>query len=449
MADEEIKTYDFSDAVQKKIVAMLLFEHKAFIINREVIRPDYFKSPILAEVVKIITRFFDRYTRVPNQDELLEMMDVHLKDNKKLPWDEYLTVVEEVLKLGVGGDFEFVKDKAVEFAKNQAMEKALQGALPLRKQGKWLQILNNIRDATLVGEVSKDMGVDYFDNLENRLLKRKQGNTRAKTAVKTFLPELDARLGGGLGRQELGIIMSPMKRGKTITAGNFGKGALIDSNNVAYFGGEGNEDKTQLMFDAMISGIKKEEVPDNEDWVREKVNEFFASPLAGKLRIKHYPAGQFSAWTIEAFLQKMRVLEGFEPDLLIVDYLGLMRVADKSGRYEDRYERLSEITKELLSLAQRYNYAIWLLHQSTRASYKKKVVDLDDSADSLEPMRHADAIISLNQTDDERKARPEQFRIFVAGGREMESRTSVIFNIDKSRCQIRQADTYVEMGNEL
>lgn len=440
------ETYDFSDAIQKKIVAMVVADNKAYITNREVVKPEYFPNPALSAIIQIINEYFKKYSKMPTQDELLQEVDSLLKADKRLPYEEYLNITEEVLKLAVEGDYGYVKDKAVAFAKDQAMQEALRNAVRLRKSQKYGEILDAVRGATLVGEAGQELGVDYLENLEKRLSDRRAGNVRAERAIPTFSDLLNYRLGGGILRGELGVIMSPMKRGKTITAGNIAKGAMFFGHDVLHIGGEGSEERTQVMYDAMISGENKDDINAKdpttrakaEEVVRESVNNFFSSPSTGKLRIKHYPAGGFTAWTIEAYLQKLRLVEAFEPALIIVDYLGLMKVADKSQKYDDRYERLSEITKELLSLAQRYMIPIWLLHQSTRGSYKSKLVDMDDSADSLEPMRHADIILTLNQTKEDKDKKPEEMFLFLAGGKEVIDRVKVRIVADKACCQVRE-----------
>ena len=133
----------------------------------------------------------------------------------------------------------------------------------------------------------------------------------------------------------------------------------------------------------------------------------------------------------------------------MIDYLGLMRPADRQIKIEassgGRYYVLGTITKELLALAHQYNFAIWLLHQSTRASRTKKLVDLQHSGDSIEPMRDADLIITLNQTDEEAKKEGLQEMIFfVAGGREVQDRVTLTLYIDKSLCWLTDTKEAVD-----
>lgn len=434
-SSEEKSTYGFSHEVQRKIVSMLLFDAYGFVQNMEVIDPGFFDNPALGDMVKIFKRFFEKYDRVPDVDEFLEEFGVHLGKNLRLPEAEYYEVAKEVLERGKDENFDYVKDIVIDFARYQAVKKAIIASVDLlQKKKDYEGILTKVQEALLIGEGSADLGTDYFKELEARLIARRSGATRHDTAIKTWIPSLDTLLGGGWGRGELAVVMGATKRGKTIMAANCIKGALYEGLQAIHYGFEGSERRTQVIYDSMLSGVPKEELKENEERVREAVNTF-QKEFGGHLIIKHYPADSCSVRTIEGNLQKLKFMEGFEPSLVVVDYLGLMKPIMVEGE-EGRYSSYGQIVKQLLSLAQRNEFAVILLHQSTRASFKKKVVDKDDSADSVEPMRDADVILTLNQDENEEKA--GEMRIFSAGGREVADRIIIPLKIDKSRCQISE-----------
>jgi hypothetical protein len=230
-----------------------------------------------------------------------------------------------------------------------------------------------------------------------------------------------------------------MKRGKTLCAINFAKGAMaLGGKNVLHYTLESSEDRTQTLYDAMISDIERSQLKNCPEEVAQRVKTFFESEVNGRLLVKYFPASSCSAWDIEMHLQKIKLKDSFVPHLLIIDYLGLLKPADyrMMGSEGGKYAAYGIITKELLSLAQRGNYAIWLIHQSTRGSMKKELVDLDDSGDSIEPMRDADIILTLSQNEVEAKSDPPEIRLFAAGGREIPSRWAVKLCLDTKRCKI-------------
>lgn len=440
------ETYDFSEGLQARLVSLLLYDNLSLVQNLEVIRPEFFDHVVFQGFVSVIFTFFEKYKKQPDMDEFLEEVERDMAE-KKIPVDEWTDAFEEVIRLGVEGEFKYVKDRAIEFARYQAVRDAvIAGAKLLTSKKDYSPILNSVREAMAIGENQEDLGDMYFDSTEDRLVARRDLTLRSNIAIPTGIDKLDNNLGGGVAPGELAIFMSPMKRGKTMSIVCFSKGALMNGKNVLHIGLEGSKDRTQNLYDASISGVPKDMLREREEEVRSAVHSFASSPRTGKLWVQHYPAQGCSAVTIEALMQKLAFLHQFQPDMLVVDYLGLMRSGNKDMKVEassgGRYHLLGAITKELLALAQEHKIAVWLLHQTTRGSKSKEIIDLDDSGDSIEPMRDADLILTLNQTKEEANPdiNPQAVRIFIAGGREMKDRKTIHLKIDKSVCRLYEAE---------
>jgi len=449
----ESDDFGYPVTLQAKILAALLFDPGAAVSCLDVASPDNFDHPALQDMAAIIIRFFQKYRRAISLEEFeTEFSEVLERGKKRIPEKEYKAALAAVLDAGAEGNFEYAKDKFIAFSKFQAVKNAIAdaGDVHLRSRN-YEEIMKGVREAMEVGESGSDLGVFYFDNLESRLSSRADGITRADLAIRTGSAELDRALGGGLGPGELGIIMGPMKRGKTMFSVNLAYGAMSSSTSVVHYIMEGSEDRLQVLYDARVTGVPKESVVRRE-WistVRDRVEGFHSRPGIGQLIIKHFSAQSCSPLSIESHLNRLS-LYGVEPGLLIIDYLGLMVSSNRSiANSGDRYLMYGQITKELLGLAQRKGYAIWLLHQSTRGSKKKATIDLDDSADSIEPMRDADLILTLNQPEPPAEAKEGEeaeieekgvarLRIFVAGGREVADRVSVDLTLDKKTCVVRE-----------
>ena len=440
------ETYGFTELTQLKIVSLLIFDIETFLVSREMIKPEFFDNIIVTAMVKTIYKFFDSYNRPPTPEEFLNEF-ISVAESKKYVKKEWAELYLEILNIKpVVEDFNYIKDKIKDFARYQAVKAAIiDSADVLQKNKDYEKIMSLVEKSMQIGELTESLGSFYYRETEERLKARRDGDTRRATTIPTGIDILDNCLGGGIGLGELGILMCPMKRGKTQTAVNFAKGALYGKKNVLFIGFEGSETRTQVLFDSCISSIEKDHLKDFEEEVRDAVDIFFNQATGiGKLVVKHFPPLGCSAATIQTLMQKLKIMEHFEPDLLIIDYLSLMRSSDSSLRVEassgGRYHLLGAITKELLALTQKNKLSTWLLHQTTRSSKSKKTVDLDDSGDSIEPMRDADLILTLNQTAEE--ADPEinpgvqDIRIFIAGGREVRDRKTIHLKIDKAKVQI-------------
>jgi len=438
--------YDYSYELQRKIVAMLIVQGEELVRHGDIVKPEFFSNPMLAVMVKLLVDFFHKYNRSISIVELEEEITLFLESNsKRFDTLEFMKVFGEVLTEVEEGSFEYVQDKIVDFARYQSVQAAiLKSASLLKIKRDYEGILREVRKALMIGERSENMGSMYYDGTEERVARRSSGNDRESLCVSTGIAALDRKLGGGLAPGELGILMGPMKRGKTLCAINFAKGALsLGGRNVVHYTLESSEDRTQTLYDAMLSGVERDRLRSCPDEVMGKVKSFFESEVNGRLLVKYFPANSCSAWDIEMHLQKIKLCNDFVPGLLIIDYLGLLKPADyrMMGSDGGKYAAYGIITKELLSLAQRGNYAIWLIHQSTRGSLRKEQVDLDDSGDSIEPMRDADVILTIGQNDVERESDPPRIRLFAAGGREIPSRWAVSLCIDTKKCKIWDPQT--------
>jgi len=447
MSDQETYNKDFTEEIQKRIVAMMFYDHESFLMVKELVKPEYFESPVLADLVRIMLKFQDQYGRCIDLEELTQELDSFLDNSKRpLPREVYTEQFIDLLTDGAGKSFEYIRDQVVAWSQYQLVKIAILKSISLlQKKKDYAGILREIKAAVMVGEDTHEMGSFFYEDLEQRLADRKGGWCRGEISIPTGIPALDRRLGGGLATGELGILMGPTKRGKTITLVNFARGALQRGKNVLHVGMESTEHRTGVLYDAHFSGVAKEDLKNNEDEIRIRVNEFFETTQCGTLVIKHFPPTKCSASVIDAHLQKLLNLKNLKIDVLLIDYLGLMTPAGKLvDRDGGRYAILGQITKELLALAQERDLAIWLIHQATRGTLtrggEKEVIGMHDSGDSIEPMRDADIILTFNQSEDEAKEERENgfqdCRIYSAGGREIADKWSILLKINKGKCLI-------------
>jgi replicative DNA helicase len=440
-------TFEFTHEIQRCVIAMLLCDKESFIRVKDLIRKEYFDAPIHKDIVGVVMEFEAKYDKVPSDPEILDCLLVN--GSKTFTQDQYSEELLQILDSAADKndetfDFRYVADRTADFAKFQSVRKAILDSPALLARGNYGKIMELVKSAMMIGE-GDEVGSLYFDSIEERLQRRANGLSRADLAIRTGLGSLDFWLGGGIAPGELGIMMGPAKRGKSTACVNFAKGAMMQGKNVFHFIAEGSKERTETMYDASISGVAKEMLVAEEPRVREVVNDFKNHMAQGRLVVKFFPPLALTALAIESYIQKERVIHNIKPDLVVVDYLGLMRVAEKGYITESssngRYLFLGQIVKELISFVKRHNVAMWLVHQTkgrTMGHTREGPADLDDSADSSEVMRDADLILSFNQTDIENDR--NECRIFIAGGRETPDRKTVHLYFDKECCQIRELE---------
>ncbi len=453
----EIETYTYTPEIQKRIFAMLLFDTDAFMSNMEIVRPEFFDNPALRDFTKIVLDHKNKkgkdgfgYGKAPAKEEFKEEVLILIAGNKRLPEKEYIDVMLEVFEVGKKGDFDYVRDKVTDFVRYQGVKKAILdgGKIKLKKRD-YEGIMKDVYKASTIGVPEKDLGRSLYGDekmLEKRLDDRETKYDRKIRAIKTSFPILDSRMGGGICQPEIGILLAALKQGKTTVAANFARGAITAGKDVVFLSFESSEHSTIDTFDAMMTSIPRNKLMDKRDEVGRIYKRFFDRPGIGQLQLCHMPAHHVTAHMIDSYLFRLENKKGIKPKLLFVDYLSLMRPADKQIKYDGsssgRYVLLGDIVLELINLAHRRDMAIWILHQAQRGVEKKYAikgrVGTDDSADSAEICRHADIVLTLNQNNNERDATPQRLVIYAAACRNIEDKWEVSFNYHRNLAQIEE-----------
>jgi hypothetical protein len=140
---------DFTDAVQKRIAAVLLFDEEP----TDFIHPDMFDNPAVKALTFVGQEFRKKYHRPITDDELLEEFKIFIDSNKKkgLPIEEYWNVCESVISLK-DEDTAYPRARALEFARYQAIRRAIIDSADIVKYGKdHNKILEKVRAALALG----------------------------------------------------------------------------------------------------------------------------------------------------------------------------------------------------------------------------------------------------------------------------------------------------------
>lgn len=438
MTEEQAAAYECNEGVQRRILAAMVYDGPNSQLYAEVVRPEYFTNRVFQDMAAAVLDFYKRYDRAPQLDELGNEVAALLEEKRSLPADEYVAELEKVAAAGARGSFDYARDEAVKFAKYRAMEVALLASAKILRLANYDKICRLVDEARAIGDRHDGTGTLYLDDTPARIARREAGQNRAALAVPTGIPVVDMHMGGGLMRTELGILMGPMKRGKTIFAINLAKAAMLAGIDVLHIALEGSQLKLEDRYDANISGVSRKELKEKAGDVRAAVEKFKEHPGVGRLVIQHYPAYTATTQIFDGLINRLRAARGIRPGLVIVDYLGLLAVgggkAVKTYDTGARYNIFGDHTKELIAIAQRHNAAVWLLHQTTRGSITKSTVGLEDSADSIQPLQDADVIVTLNQKASEKK--DGIIRLFIAGGRDVEDKKYAACRVDYLTCRV-------------
>lgn len=212
-------SYRYTQQIQLKILALLWLDSNAFSLYQDVIYPKYFTNPVYVDICRILFDYYNQYKVTPTLDVLVEevanICDKSKKKNQVL--QEYLTCIEKMATVRLD-DQDYIKDKIISFGKRQALVDAIYESaniLEREPEAQYGKIEQLVKSALLVGENTSDLGINIFENIEERFLSYANEDDVIER-IPTGIEKLDMVLGGGLGRTEMGIIVAAPGRGKAL-----------------------------------------------------------------------------------------------------------------------------------------------------------------------------------------------------------------------------------------
>ena len=264
------------------------------------------------------------------------------------------------------------------------MKGAILKSVDLLKEGKYEEIQSVIENSLKIN-TEQDLGQDFFQSFDSR---RK---VHTRKTVPTGFPLLDSEniLDGGLAHGELGVVMAPTGGGKSFFLVNLGYGALAAGKNVIHYSMELSETHVGNRYDSRITGIPTKELRSR---MVEAENEL-ARFMGGQLMIKEYPPKVATINTIKFHIGRL-LSNGFEPDLVIIDYGDLMK--SRRGYEQKRFE-LESVFEDLRALSMEMKLPIWTATQSNRDGFNDEVITIDKVGEAINKAHVVDFFGTFSQ----------------------------------------------------
>jgi RecA/RadA recombinase len=296
-------------------------------------------------------------------------------------------------------DIEYVKEQSLDFCRKQNLKKAMMKSVALLQSCSFDEISKTINDALKLGS-DNNFGYDYISDFEERF------KPRFRNPITTGWQEMDNITGGGLGKNELGVVIAPTGAGKSMVLVHLGVQALLEGKNVIHYTLELQDTVVGSRYDACLTGFPLTDITNFKDEILEKVKE-----IQGRLIIKEYPTKSASTATIRAHLERM-VKRGIDPGMIIVDYGDLLRPTvvrkEKRNELESTYE-------ELRALSAEFGCPVWTASQTNRSGLNAEVVTMESISEAFSKCFVADLIFSLSRTIEDKQANTGRF--FIAKNR--------------------------------
>lgn len=350
----------------------------------EHLNPDNFKIPGNKLIIGIIKDFFLKRHALPTITEI----KTYLKKDEEVKL--FKDTVTSYKQIEVNGNIDelisntelFFKERAVYNTVLKIVEDVSNEKSDYAKFLTWFEKACNI---TLVNNI----GLDFFGEYEKVI---KELGTQSET-IPTGWDFIDSKIGGGLQKngRALYLFLGPTNVGKSIFLGNVASNMAARGLTTVLISLEMPEMMYAKRISSHLSKIPinqiQEQIPALESYFKEN-----SEAKKRKLIIKEFPPKSITVAGIKSYLESL-VKTGIKPEVLVIDYLGLV----KASTGDNSYEQGKVAAEELRALSYFFNMPVVSAIQTNREGMEKPA--LENVSESLGVAFTADVVWSIYQEE--------------------------------------------------
>ena len=382
----------YGTSFQSKLIVSLMMDVKYTTTIIDILDVSYFDSDANKFLVKSIKDYFLKYKSPPTIEALKVLIDTVQSDVLKT---SIIDSLRQVWTHREATDLDFVKEKSLEFCKNQVMKNAIMQSVDLLEQQNYDEIKSMIDGAMNAG-VERDIGHEYITGLEERLSKQ------TRITQPTKWDSVNELMDGGLAGGELGVIVAPAGIGKSWTLQALGTEAIKQGKTVIYYTLELNAQYVGLRYDTIISG----QPTGNLQYYKEEVMKAIGQ-LKGNLIIKYYPTRTASVNTLIGHMQQCE-MQGVKPDMVLVDYADIMK---STSKFTEKRHQIGHVYEELRGMAGEFDIPIWTASQANRSALEEDVIGAEKVSEDYSKVMTADFVMSMSRKVDDKIANTGRFHV--------------------------------------
>ena len=373
---------------------------------------EYFDDPVLKRLFIIILEFYKEHDKVPNfQNKTIHLAINQYKTPNNIVEEESLFAIlnkinlwnERVINKQITYNGDVIQRSTNLFIKQQEYRKVGEYIIEKTKTGEIKNkfivsyIEEQFQKISHIGE-EKDDSEEVIDNIDHALRKE------FRETIPTGIEVIDVLTGGGLGKGEIGIILTPSGVGKTTALTKIANTAYEIGKNVAQIVFEDEKDAIKRKHYTIWSGIPLSKIDDEDEnvKVKERVHAKVKT-LKGKGRIviKKFSQEDTTMKDVRNWMISYQKKYGFLFDELVLDYLDCVESHKKTA---DRTEGELVVVKSFEALASDFAIPCWTAIQSGRAGIGAEIVAAYHTGGSIKRLQKAHFFMSAAKTDDQKEA---------------------------------------------
>ena len=380
-------------------LVQLIYQDRPFADQiTEVLDLNFLELEYLRVFTDKITSYRDKYAKHPSADAIATILRTELDGEEQVTQQqvkEYFTKISTTEL----DEVEYIKEQSLDFCRKQNLKEAMLQSVDLLQSCSFDEISKIINDSLKLGSET-NFGHDYLADFEARY------QPRHRQPVTTGWKDIDAIVGGGLGKSELGVVIAPTGAGKSMVLVHLGSQAILEGKTVVHYTLELQDTVIANRYDSCITGYPLSDLMSFKSEIYDDIKD-----LEGSLIVKEYPTKSASVATIKAHLNKLKK-RGIDPGLIIVDYADLLKpiVVRKEKRAE-----LESIYEDLRGMSTEFSCPIWTASQTNRSGLNAEVITMEQISEAFNKCFVADFIMSVSRTIEDKQNNTG--KIFIAKNR--------------------------------
>jgi replicative DNA helicase len=406
---------------------------------------EYFDDPNLKRLFIIILEYFKENGKVPNlqNQSILQAINKYKTPNNIIEEESLFAVIkrielwnERIINKQLLYDGDIIQKQTREFIKQQEYRKVGEYILTKTKNGEIRSkffnsdIQDKIQKISHIGD-EEDYGTDVFDNIDHALRKE------FRQTIATGVGAIDILTGGGLGKQEIGVILTPSGVGKTTLLTVIANTAYEDQKNVAQIVFEDTIEQIQRKHFTIWSKVPLSKIDEEEqNVIVNRIAHEKAVKMKGKgnLVIKKFSQENTTMMDIRNWMIGYEKKYGIKFDILVLDYLDCLESHKKSP---DRNEAELVIIKSFEALASDFDIPAWTAIQTNRSGFNAEYVEAYQTGGSIKRIQKAHFFMSVAKTRDQAEASLANIRIIKARfAKDGQAFNDCVFNNDTLEIRI-------------
>ena len=431
--------YSWDDNFQRRIIGLIITDKYFLTQAKSLVLPEYFANECHSEIVKICLEHFEKYEVKAEIFIIREAIQAKVSNRDEAIRNYYLNEFDNILEFFVPeiSSREILLDKILFFAKIQALKLAMEKAQKDLKNNSesedvWSKIYENIQKAMLVNK-NFDIGFEYFLNLNDFFEKLSQNNT-LKDKFTSGFPKIDNALaGGGLQRGEIYSWIGLPGKGKSLALVKAAVENVKNNKKVLYITIEMDWVGICQRFTSQFTELPYNFLLNNKEQILDLMHLHVKDQDDKNLLVvKQFPSGSIDVNDIRSFISQLH-LYGYNPDMVIVDYVGEMKDTPNIPSWESKYR----IMRDLRGLAMEYNFCCLTCIQPSKSAAEidsSGFIDEGNIGGSFDQFKPLDGLWSINQTNEEKDG--SVGRIFIIKHRNGKSRFHFYVNFNYNTLSI-------------